>query len=281
MSTVPLHPFQAEPLPLVVIPVHNAFDCLVECLQSVERCSPGARVLVVDDASSDARVLPMVQGWCAGHARRHLLALPDNLGFVGAANRGALHAGGDFVLLNSDTVVTPGWLQALARCLASDPRIATATPWSNNAEITSLPLFCQANPVPEDAGRWAAACLQAGHGQYPDLPTAVGFCMAVSARAYAALGLFDEQAFGRGYGEENDFSLRAAAAGMRNVLCADAYVVHRGGQSFGPLGLRPDQHSMQRLLARHPDYLRMISAWIERDPLAALREQVLRAYAAA
>ena len=92
--------------------------------------------------------------------------------------------------------------------------------------------------------------------------------------------MFDEAAFGRGYGEENDFCFRARKAGWRNVLCEDAYVVHHGGQSFGPIGLRPDESSMQRLLAKHSDYLEQVSQWIERDPLAARRAEVL-AYRAA
>jgi GT2 family glycosyltransferase len=86
-----------------------------------------------------------------------------------------------------------------------------------------------------------------------------------------SLGGFDEALFGRGYGEENDFCRRAAKAGWRNVLCEDAYVVHVGGQSFGPLGLKPDGASMARLLERHPEYLDEVSAWIRDDPLAAQR----------
>lgn len=268
-------------LPLVIVPVHNAYECVQDCLKSLQRCSPEAKVLVVDDASTDARVLPMLQQWCAASPGRELLALPQNQGFVGAVNRGAERATGDIVLLNSDTVVTAGWLQALARCLASSSDIATATPWSNNAEITSVPEFCQANPVPEDAERWGRASAALEAGQYPELPTAVGFCMAVSAAAIDRLGLFDEQTFGRGYGEENDFSLRARGAGLRNVLCVDAYVVHRGGQSFGPLGLRPDEHSMQRLLGKHPAYLEEVMSWIKQDPLAPWRARLLDAYAAA
>ena len=62
---------------------------------------------------------------------------------------------------------------------------------------------------------------------------------------------------------------------MRNVLCDDAYVVHHGGASFGPLGLKPDENSMSRLLARHPDYLRKVSEFIETDPLQARRQQIL------
>ena len=116
---------------------------------------------------------------------------------------------------------------------------------------------------------------------YPELPTAVGFCMAIARRAIDRVGLFDEARFERGYGEENDFSLRARAAGLRNVLCDDVYVVHLGGRSFGPLGLRPDQTSMQRLLDRHPDYLELVHDFIEADPLAARREGILGALARA
>jgi GT2 family glycosyltransferase len=107
------------------------------------------------------------------------------------------------------------------------------------------------------------------------MPTAVGFCMAISLRAISRIGLFDEATFGRGYGEENDFCQRAEKAGMRNVLCDDAYVVHHGGASFGPLGLKPDQNSMNRLLARHPDYMRKVSEFIETDPLKVRRQQIL------
>ena len=101
--------------------------------------------------------------------------------------------------------------------------------------------------------------------------------MAVSGASRRALGLFDEAAFGKGYGEENDFCRRAADAGWRNVLCEDAFVAHVGGQSFSPLGLKPGDESMRRLLAKHPRYLEIVSDWIERDPLAERRRDVLAA----
>ena len=267
-------------LPTVVVPVFNALAVTRQCLAALDRCSPDARVIIVNDASTEPGLLPLLRDWVARHPDQHLIDLPQNRGFVHAANRGAAEAEGDLVLLNSDAEVTPGWLDALGRCLASDRAIATATPWSNNAEIVSLPEFCQANPVPADADVWAAAVLATARGDYPELPTGVGFCMAIAGTAIQELGLFDEAAFGRGYGEENDFCFRARKAGWRNVLCEDAYVVHHGGQSFGPIGLRPDESSMQRLLAKHPDYLEQVSQWIERDPLAARRAEVL-AYRAA
>jgi GT2 family glycosyltransferase len=261
----------------VIIPVFNAFEPLRACLNALDQHSPLAPVLIIDDASDDPRILPLLRQWVDARPTRRLLRQSTNEGFVKSANLGARESSGDFVLLNSDTQVTEGWLEAMARCLGSDRRIATATPWSNNAEIVSLPEFCVANPVPESPELWAAAVRRAARGSYPELPTAIGFCMAVARSAVDAHGLFDESSFGRGYGEENDFCRRVAEAGWRNVLCEDAFVTHCGGESFAPLGLRPDDTTMQRLLAKHPGYGELVAEWIRRDPLAERRAEILTA----
>ncbi len=264
----------------VIVPVFDAFEALLRCLGSLETRLPAdARLLLVDDASRDARVWDLMQRFVERDAgRRRLVRNHENLGFVRSVNRGLRESEGDVVLLNSDTVVTSGWLESLRRCLDRDPRIATATPWSNNATICSLPRFVEANPEPEDPERWAAAVRAKGEPVYPDLPTAVGFCMAIRRRAILELGDFDEATFGRGYGEENDFSMRAAAFGWRNVLCDDAYVVHQGGASFAATGERPGGAALARLSARYPSYQRLIADFIAADPLRKLREQVLDAY---
>lgn len=261
----------------VVIPVFNAFEELVACLDSVLAHTPAeAKIIILDDSSTDKRIQPFLSELRQSRDDSWVfLENPVNRGFVHTANRGMQVAAGDVVLLNSDTVVTPGWIEGLARCLASDSRIATATPWSNNGEIVSIPAFCQSNPVPREPDRVAQCLLSMGEPEYPEVPTAVGFCMAVSAHAIEEIGIFDEALFGMGYGEENDFSMRAAQAGWRNVLCDDVYVVHKGGCSFGPLGLAPNKESMQRLLSRHPGYLELVQEFIERDPFSSRRERVL------
>ena len=263
----------------VVVPVYNAADELRQCLESLQTSvQPGVAVLLIDDASTQAAVRDVLRHWQDMQLPGwRIVANESNLGFVGTANRGMRMADGDVVLLNSDTVTTPGWLEALERCLASDPAIATATPWTNNGEIVSLPAFCAANPVPPEPQRVAEVIGQCGRPGYPELPTAVGFCMAISRRAIERIGLFDPDVFGKGYGEENDFSMRARQAGMRNVLCDDAYVAHLGNRSFGPLGLKPDESSMRRLLSRHPDYLQIVHDFISGDPLATRRNELLAA----
>lgn len=258
----------------VVVPVYNAARETARCLQALAATVPaGQSVILIDDGSTDPEI-PRLLGEFRG--RWQVIRRAKNRGFVATANEGlALAAPADVVLLNSDTVPAGRWLDRLRACVSSDSRIASATPFTNNGEIASLPEFCRANPLPSDPERWAAACLEAGPPEYPELPTAVGFCMYLRRACLDGIGDFDAEAFGRGYGEENDWCMRAAAGGWRHVLCDDAYVAHQGNASFGPEGLFPDESAMRRLLARHPDYLERVREFIDADPLEPVRRRVL------
>lgn len=266
-------------LPEVVVPVYDGYEALSACLCSLRRTLPrAARLQLVDDASPDARVLPLLRAFAADPpCTVELHAQPCNLGFVGTVNAAMARASGDVVLLNADTLATAGWLERLAACADADPRIATATPFSNNAEICSLPEFCRANPLPDDPDAVARACRAAGAPEYPELPTGVGFCMYIRRAALRAIGDFDAATFFRGYGEENDFCRRAAGHGWRNVLCDDAYVAHRGGASFAGTGHAPGGDNLARLVARYPGYNALVADFIARDPLAARRARIVAA----
>ena len=264
----------------IVVPVYNAAADLGRCVESVLAHTTGDwRLLLIDDASTD----PAIASYFALLESRklprvRLLANASNLGFTLTANRGIAEArpGADVVLLNSDTVVTRGWLEKLARCAASDDRIGTITPFSNNAEICSLPHFCVNNAweAGRDPGSLVAALEQAAVPTYPDLPTGVGFCLYVRRALLDAIGKFDP-VFGLGYGEENDLSLRAAAAGYRNVLCEDAFVLHLGGSSFGEKRAALSQRNTALLLERHPHYLELVHGYIALDPLRPMRQFAL------
>jgi len=261
-------------LSAIVVPVFNAVAETERCLKALEVTVPERQaVIVIDDASTEAgihdlfRTLP--EHWVRVQNQR-------NLGFVGTANLGvSLASPADVILLNSDTEVTEGWLDAMLDCADSDHSIASITPLSNNAEIASIPDFCQANPWPQAPQRWARACADSGPPDYPEVPTGVGFCMYLRRRCLDAIGAFDESAFGRGYGEENDWCMRARDAGWRHVLCDSAYVAHAGNASFGPLGLKPGGQAMDTLLQRYPDYLDQVRDFIQRDPMRRRRERII------
>ena len=66
----------------------------------------------------------------------------------------------------------------------------------------------------------------------PELITGNGYCMYIKRNVINELGLFDDDTFGKGYGEENDFCYRALDHGYTNVLCDDIFIYHKGTQSF-------------------------------------------------
>ena len=258
----------------ILVPVYNAIHETSACLAALA-CAVDAdtEVVLIDDASTDSAIVPLLDAFAASRPRTRLLRNLHNLGFVGSVNRGLAETEGDVLLLNSDTVPTPGFLARIASCAATDPRIASVTPFSNHAEICSFPLFCVANPVPADVDAWAGA-FAVEEAVAVDLPTAVGFCMWMRRAAINAIGDFDAATFGRGYGEENDWCQRAAGHGWRNVLCPSVYVAHVGHASFAATGERPGGENLRRLAARYPGYNARVADFIARDPLAELRARV-------
>ena len=158
----------------------------------------------------------------------------------------------------------------------SDQRIASVTPFSNNATICSYPQFCKDNELPAgyDTARLDALFARANAGQAVDVPTGVGFCMYIRRAALQAVGLFDEEHFGKGYGEENDFCIRAAQAGWRNLHALDTFVRHFGGVSFGEAKSPRERAAMQTLRRLHPRYEGDVLRFVQADPARPARMAV-------
>lgn len=262
----------------VIIPVYRGLDATRRCLTSVlaAGCAEPHEVIVIDDESPE----PEISSWLralAGEGRIRLVAHPNNLGFVASVNEGmSLHEERDVVLLNSDTEVPKGWLDRLARCAREEPQVATVTPFSNNATICSYPRFAQANALPEglDTPALDGFFREQNRGHVIDIPTAVGFCMFITRRALRELGGFDANAFGRGYGEEVDFCMRASRAGFRHLLCADLFVHHEGEVSFGTAGASIRQRAQAIVDQRYPEFQTAVRDFIERDPARTCRRRV-------
>ena len=186
----------------IVAPIYNAHEDVERCLEALVRnTTEPARLLVIDDASPDARIGELLDRY-AGHSNVKVLRNPENLGFTRTVNRGLDHTTGDVLLLNSDTEVTPGWLRRLSLAAASDARVSTVTAVSNNAGAFSVPEPGVDNPLPrgltkDDVGGLVA---RASLRIRPDTPTANGFCMYVKRALVDDIGGFDAERFPRGYG---------------------------------------------------------------------------------
>jgi glycosyltransferase involved in cell wall biosynthesis len=206
--------------------------------------------------------------------RVELLENEVNQGFVQSVNRGMRHdARRDVVLLNNDSEVASDWLDRLQTAAYGGPDIGTVTPFSNNATICSYPCFCKDNPMPRgmrtaDLDRIFA---DVNRERVVEVPTAVGFCMYIRRDCLDAVGLFDAENFRRGYGEENDFCMRAFNAGWRSVLALDTFVMHSGGVSFGAERSRLVQAAGRTIRQLHPQYDALVQAHIEADPARTAR----------
>lgn len=256
----------------IIVPIYNAYDVFKSALSALLRHNFEDDVLLINDASTDLRINELLKEIPSNWT---LVNNDINLGFVKTANIGLRNSTGHSILLNSDALVTDKWLDRFKEAINDVTNIGTATPWSNNAEICSLPNTLENNSLPRDINLLANQLESKHKPQYPNIPTAVGFCMLISAEAKSQIGYFDENTFGQGYGEENDYSLRVAAQGLNNVLVDNCYVAHIGNQSFKEKKLQPSPQTMQRLLSKHPSYDHLIQKYIKNDPLASLRESII------
>lgn len=262
----------------VIIPVYRGAAQTRRCIESVlaSRLATPVEVVVVDDATPEPAIAIYLDE-LARAARITLLRNATNAGFVKSVNRGmALHADRDVVLLNSDTEVANDWLDRLRKAAQGAPQVATVTPFSNNATICSYPFDGWSGAVPGGLGlaRLDQLFARTLAGRTLELPTAVGFCMYLRRDGLEALGLFDEQRYGRGYGEENDYSMRAWKAGWRNLLAADVFVYHEGAVSFSAERSALTEAATRALLEAHPEYTGEVQRFVAADPALALRSAI-------
>lgn len=265
----------------VIVPVHGGGEVVAACLESVLAHTDLSlhRLVVVVDGDPAFLASPICERLrTEGTERVLIIELPQNQGFITAVNTGMALSERDVVLLNSDTAVTARWVEKLQDAALSAPEIATVTPFSNDATLCSLPRPFVANLLPAgwDLERFAALVERVSERCYPPIPTGVGMCLYVRRQAIERLGLFDQQVFGAGYGEETDFCFRAVEAGFIHVLDDATFIFHHGQRSFGRERERRVRHAEKMLRRRHPGYVATIARFMREDPLRAVRERVLR-----
>lgn len=265
----------------IVLPVYNAFDLLRDCLGRIERHTDLPwRLILIEDGSSDARVRPFLRDWSAGRDRVELLENPRNMGFIASVNRGLARAmegdeprTGPVVLLNSDALVPKGWASRLVQPFRDAADVASVTPMSNDAEILSVPTICNRTVLTVGQGEAldAVARRLKCEPPLPEVPTGVGFCMAMG-RHWLALEPELDTAFGRGYGEEVDWCRKVARRGGRHLALPGLFVAHLGGESFGSEEKQAlVLHNNRIVSRRYPDYDQSVQNFIIADPLLTAR----------
>ncbi len=219
----------------IIIPIYNALNELKECIDSILRSniSVDYEIILIDDCSPDTNVKKYLE--TIDNPKIRIFYNERNLGFVKTVNKGMrLAESNDVLLLNSDTVVTQRFLDKIVKVAYSSPSIGTVTPLSNAASIMSIIEFCREVPLPEDLDPETANKIVEliYAGEIISAPTANGYCMYIKREVLDLIGYFDEENFGKGYGEENDFSIRAMLNGYTNVCDNSTFIYHKGHSSF-------------------------------------------------
>jgi N-acetylglucosaminyl-diphospho-decaprenol L-rhamnosyltransferase len=247
----------------VVIVSFNTCELLRGCLESLRGCALPLRIVVVENASRDGSAA-MVRA-CFPEA--DLIALEQNIGFTAGTNIGlrrvlsselkvlsedaknsqlkTQNSKLDYVLLlNPDTVIQPGAIEALAAFLAEHRRVGAVGPRLLNVDgtvqpaafrfptlaMTLLDLFPPGEVLPGRLyGSW-------WHGRYPQERCAedpfpidhpLGACILARRAVIEQVGVLDERFFM--YTEEIDWCYRIRQAGWSIWQVPHAQVTHVGG----------------------------------------------------
>ena len=268
----------------LVIPVFNAPEHVKACLESIERCTAiPHRVVLVDDGS-DLETQTFLQLYAQSRPWVDLIVNKKNIGYTRACNMGMSRSRADWLaLLNSDLVVTDGWLEGLLECAISSPGVAAVGPLSNAASWQSIP------EMKDAGGRWRTNRYPDGMTHtdiarlvqlrslraFPRVPLLNGFCTLFNREAIEAVGFLDEVAYPVGYGEENDLCIRLLKAGYELAIADHVYVHHAKSMSFGTLRRQElSKLGTKATKDKHPDIdledLRKVMA--ECVPLIELRK---------
>lgn len=265
----------------VIVPVYDGVQETIRCLaglfESKSKNKNSFDVILVDDRGPNPAI---------GQMLRKISERPDvtlitndyNLGFVRSVNKALRFASGhDVVLLNADAVVNGNWLDRMRDIAYLDKRVASVTPFSNNATICSYPDPELENSMPEDLSLQEIddICSNVNKGMSVEIPSGVGFCMYMKDTAISEVGLLDADRFGMGYGEENDWCVRARDLGWIHKHACDTFVEHIGGVSFGKDKKNNLVEKNLVILGQaYPEYTPIIMDFIKSDPARIYRNRI-------
>lgn len=230
----------------IIIPNYNGLRFMEPCLESLKRQTvKDFKLLIVDNGSTDGSA-----DWLR---ENHVptLFLPTNTGFSGAVNAGIRASDTPYViLLNNDTTVEPGYLEALEKAIGRSDRIFSVSPCV--VQMYAPELMDDAGDMYSVLG-WA---YQRGvgrpvkkYGGYREVFSACAAAAIYRRSVFEEMGDFDEKHFA--YLEDIDVGYRAKLYGYENIYCPDAVVHHVGS---GTSGSKYNEFKV-RLAARNNVYL--------------------------
>lgn len=257
----------------IIIPIYNAFEDLKKCIESVFNNTFGDyELILINDNSTDRRIKPFLDSISESNDNVIVIHNDDNKGFVKNVNIGLNLSKSDVVLLNSDTIVSPNWLLKLVSLAYSKDNVGTVTPISNNAgafsiyddESENLPSTLSINDI-------ANIIEKSSDKIFMNAPTGNGFCMFIKRDAIDIVGGFDEDTFGKGYGEENDFCMRLVGENWLNLIDDSTFIFHKKGASFSNQRAILIKKHLKILNDMYPNYDNLIKNFLNSKEIKSIK----------
>lgn len=264
----------------IIIPVYNGYHFLEKLFDSVEKNTTSPyRLIVINDCSPDEKVKPYLLQRLEKHPDAIFIDHEVNQGFLKSVNEAYTHVSNHFLLLNTDTEVPKFWMERLMYPIVHMNKVASTTPFTNSGEIASFPNFVADNEIFDgmQVDKLDLAFRTVDPKDfYAEAPTGVGFCMGVNYTLTKEIGMFVEDTYGKGYGEENDWCQRAIQKGYKNFIVPNLFVYHKHGGSFSTEEKKAlVKVNAIKLLDKFPSYDKDINAYVEKDPHNTLRHMLV------
>jgi GT2 family glycosyltransferase len=219
---------------IIILSFNNYQETTGKCLAALatDHDFRNWEIIVVDNAS-DTNTQQQLREARIRYPEVNFVFNPQNIGFAAGNNIGIKQATGDiFILLNSDAFPTPGMLARLVEHFARDEHLGMIGPVTNAAGNEQC-IYTKADNM-EDKINEGLLYAASGAREVLSAYRLDFFCVAIPRHVFKLVGGLDE-AFGRGYYEDLDYSLRVKAAGYRLGVAEDTFVYHRGSSSFGKM----------------------------------------------
>lgn len=211
----------------IIILTYNNLDYNKICIESIRKYTKNNNyeIIVVDNNSKDGTV-----EWLKEQKDIKVIYNKENLGFPKGCNQGInIATGEEVLLLNNDTIVTPGWLENLRECLYSSEHIGAVGPVTNSCpNYQSIPISYASV---EEMIEFAEKHNYSESKKWEERLRLIGYCMLIKKEVIDKVGLLDE-IFTPGNFEDDDYSLRMRKAGYKLMLCQNSFIHHFGSASF-------------------------------------------------
>jgi len=214
----------------IIIPVKNALKYFKKCIDSIRKYTAGYELIIIDN-DSNKETKEYLKDLDA-----IIITNSENRGFPYACNQGIKIARNKYIcFLNSDTFITPNWLDKLQKCFEVNPDCGIASPTTcySRGKQCDKTLIDKRFKISEAEILDYSSRLKEEYIQ----TEIYGFCMLTKREVLDKVGVFDWKRYGFGNYDEIDLQWRLEKLGYRSYWIRDAYVHHYGHKTFDVIGI--------------------------------------------